>query len=295
MNARIYYSLILFITVLSFGTIGFLIVEPTVHGAFESFYFTLVTMFTVGYGDIVPTTTASRVVAIIVVVGGITAAITALQMIFDIFATKDFRKELGLPERRTKMNNHIIICGYGNVGHQVYEQLKSKGDKFVFIEDDPAKVAILVDRGIPVISGEAEEEDVLIRANIAQAKTIILTLKDANNIIVTVMAKLLNPSIYVVSEVEDKRNEIVLKKAGADEVVHCHEMGARVMAAKARKTLVDPVCGTELDLKTVPLSISFEGENYYFDAEECKRAFEKNPKRFIDMKRAVDICIIPPK
>ncbi len=274
--------------VVTIGTVGFTLIEPTVHNLFEGFYFTVETMFTVGFGDIIPTTEASRVLAIFVVVGGVTAAVTTVQSLFDLAVTRDLRRELGLPERRTRMKDHIIICGYGNVGRQVYENLKSKDEKFVFVERDEKKVGDLVAAGVAVIEGEAVDEDVLIRANIKEAKTIISTLKDSDNIIVTINSRMLNPAIFIVSEVEDMRNVNVLKRAGADEVVHCHEMGARVMVSKARRVVVDPVCGAEVDPRATQFSAVFQDQTLYFDSAECKGAFEKNPERFLEMKRVVD-------
>ena len=289
MKRRLIYALVMLFIVSMFGTIGFLMAEPSVKGnPFEAFYFTIVTMFTVGYGDIVPTTTVSKVLALIVVVGGVTAAVTALQSIFDLVVTKDIRRELGLPERRTKMKDHIIICGYGNVGQRIFEQLKGKSETFLFIESDPEKIADLVEKHVPVIQGDAGDEDVLLRANVKEAKTLILTLRDSTNIIVTIMAKMLSPKIFIVSEVEDMRNVTVLKKAGADEVVHCHEMGARTMVSKARKIVIDPVCGAEVDPRTAPFSADFKGTLFHFDSQECKGAFEKNPDRFMEMQRVVE-------
>jgi len=287
------FSIFLLIAVPTLGTFAFLATEPTVDTVWEAFYFTIETMFTVGFGDINPTTQASQAVAILIIIGGVTAAITTLQSIFNLFLTQDVRKELGLPDRRTKMKGHIIICGYGNVGQLIYKQLKSDNEAFIIIENDPNKVADLVDKDIPVISGDAASEDVLMRANIKDAKTIIITLKDSTNIVVTVQAKTLNPHIYVVSEVEDLRNITVLKKVGADEVVHCHEMGARVMAAKARRTVVDPVCGAEVSPMIAKFTFDYQGEKYYFDSKECLEAFEKSPDRFVQMKRMMEpVCSI---
>lgn len=285
------FSIFLLIAVPTFGTFAFLATEPTVDTVWEAFYFTIETMFTVGFGDINPTTQASQAVVILIIIGGVTAGITTLQSIFNLFLTQDVRKELGLPDRRTKMKGHIIICGYGNVGQLIYKQLKSDNEAFIIIENDPTKVADLVDKDIPVISGDAASEDVLMRANIKDAKTIIITLKDSTNIVVTVQAKTLNPHIYVVSEVEDLRNITVLKKVGADEVVHCHEMGARVMAAKARRTVVDPVCGAEVSPMIAKFTFDYQGEKYYFDSKECLEAFEKSPDRFVQMKRMMEpVC-----
>jgi voltage-gated potassium channel len=280
--------MVLLAAVTTLGTVGFLLVEPTIKDPFEAFYFTIVTMFTVGYGDFVPTTTISRLLAMVIVIGGVTAAVAALQSIFDLVVTKDIRRELGLPERRTKMKDHIIICGYGNVGQRIVEQLKGKNETFLFIESDPVKIADLVDKRVPVIQGDAGDEDVLMRANVKEAKTLILTLRESSNIIVTIMAKMLNPKIFIVSEVEDMRNLTVLKKAGADEVVHCHEMGARTMVSKARKIVIDPVCGAEVDPRTTSFSVDFNGTKFYFDSHECQDAFGKNPDRFMEMQRVVE-------
>jgi voltage-gated potassium channel len=288
LKRRLIYAMVLLAAMTTLGTVGFLLVEPTITGPFEAFYFTIVTMFTVGYGDFVPTTTISRLLAMIVVVGGVTAAVTVLQSIFDLVVTKDIRRELGLPERRTKMKDHIIICGYGNVGQRIYEQLKVKNEAFLFIESDPQKIAELVDKRVSVIQGNAGDEDVLERANVKEAKTLILTLRDSDNIIVTIMAKMLNPNVFIVSEVEDMRNVTVIKKAGADEVVHCHEMGARTMVSKARKIVIDPVCGAEVDPRKATFTTDFNGMKYYFDSQECKDAFVKNPDRFMEMQRVVE-------
>lgn len=288
MRRRLIYAIIMLVAMTALGTIGFLLVEPTISDPFESFYFTIVTMLTVGYGDIVPTTAISKALAIIVVIGGVTAAVTALQSVFDLVVTRGIRRELGLPERRTKMKDHIIICGYGNVGQRIFEQLREKGEEYLFIESDPMKVANLVDKHVPVIQGDAGDESVLVRANVKDAKTLILTLKDPSNIIVAMIAKMLSPSIFIVSEVEDMKNVTVLKKAGADEVVHCHEMGARTMVSKARKKVIDPVCGAEVDPRAGKFTAEFNGTRYYFDSQECKDAFGKNPDRFMEMQRVVE-------
>ena len=286
-------SLILIGTVPIIGTIGFLLLEPTVNTLWEAFYFTIITIFTVGYGDLYPTTMASQALAVFVVVLGFTALITSLQSIFNHVISQDLREELGLPSRRTRMNDHIILCGYGNLGQQIVEQLKEKGEKFVIVEREPARVAYLVDSGVQVISGEATDQDTLQRANINDAKAMVLTMHDPTNIMVVIAAKRVNPHIYIVSEVEDMRNLEVLRKLGADEIIHCFEMGARVMVSKARRTIMDPVCGAELKPGSAKYSWDFEGKKYYFDSKECLEAFEKNPSRFVEMVGLTDTCKVP--
>jgi voltage-gated potassium channel len=285
-------SLILIGTVPIIGTIGFLLLEPTVDTPWEAFYFTIITIFTVGYGDVYPTTMASQALAIFVVVLGFTALITSLQSIFNHVLSQDLREEMGLPSRRTKMKNHIILCGYGNVGQHIFKQLKEKGDKFVVVEKDSARVTYLVDNGIQVISGDATDPDTLQRANINDAKALVLTMHDPTNIMVVIAAKRINPNLYIVSEVEDMRNLEVLRKVGADEIVHCFEMGARVMVSKARRTILDPVCGAEVT-PAAKYNWEHEGKKYYFDSKECMEAFEKNPSRFVEMVGLTDTCKVP--
>lgn len=287
------FSIVLLVTVPIVGTIAFLLTEPTVDTIWEAFYFTIVTMFTVGYGDVYPTTTTSQVVAVFIIVGGVTAAISTLQTFFNILVSRDIRQELGLPARRIKMKNHIILCGYGNVGQQILQKLVERKENFAIIENDPSRVAHLVENNVPVISGDAAANDTLLRANIMEAKAMILTMHDPTNIMVVIAAKRANPDIFIVSEVEDNRNQEVLKKLGADVIVHCFEMGARVMVSKARRTIMDPVCGAEVTTAIAKYTWEYEGQKYYFDSKECMQAFEKNPSRFVELVGLTEACNIP--
>jgi voltage-gated potassium channel len=296
MNRRLYYSLAIFIGVLVFGTVAFVFVEPSVHGdPLVSLYFTLTTVFTVGYGDIIPTTGLSRFMAVLVMIMGIAAGLSTVQSLFDLAIKRDLRKELGLPERRIRMKDHYIICGYGNVGREVMEQLVKKGEKFLVIENDRTKVENLVDMGIPVVSGDAESEDVQERANIKSARGLIATMKDPQNMIVVLTAKSLNPKVYVVSEVEDHNNEGKLRMVGADAIINCHQMGARLMVGKVRHVTVDPVCGQEISALSSKFDFTYQGEVYRFCSRECMEAFKLNPDRFKELRNILnDTCGVGP-
>jgi voltage-gated potassium channel len=232
----------------------------------------------------------------VVMVLGIGAGVTTLQSLFDLALRRDLRKELGLPARRIRMKDHYIICGYGNVGREVLDQLVKKGEKFLVIENDRSKVEMMVDRGVPVISGDAESEDVLERANIMTAKGIITTMKDSQNMIVVLTAKTLNPKINVVSEVEDPSNEAKLRRVGADSIVNCHEMGARLMVGRARHVTVDPVCGQEISGLDAKFEFIYQEGTYHFCSKECMEAFKLNPDRFKELRNVLnDTCGMGPR
>lgn len=285
---RLFISLLLILGFLVFGTIGFFLTEGSVNSIYDSFYFTLVTMTTVGYGDFVPTSDASRLVASIVMIGGIASVLWTVQSVFDLAVSKRIREELGLPEKKTKLKGHYIIVGYGNVGKQTISQLRAKNEKFTVVEIDPAKIESAIDANIPVIEGDASDDSVLQRANISEARGLVTTLTDAMNVIVVISAKMLNPDIQVVTKVEEYRNVAKLKKAGADEIVDCTEMGARVIVIKVRNVAIDPVCGQEVSMRDTPYVQEHGGEDYYFHDNECMEKFLEDPKRYIIMKKALD-------
>ena len=287
---RLTIALILLIGFTIFGTIGFLLTEENVNNVFESLYFTIVTMTTVGYGDIVPSSGASRIIASIVIIGGLASVLFAIQIVFDLAVSKSIREELGLPERKTKLKGHYIVCGYGKVGKQTAEQLRARNEKFIVIENDPAKVEAAVDSNTAVIEGDASEDSTMIRANISEARGLISTLSDSLNLIVVISAKMLNPDLHVVTKVEDYRNIVKLKKVGADDIVDCTEMGARIMVTRVRNVTIDPVCGEEVNVKDTPFVYEYGGETFYFHSKECMEKFIENPKSFMLMKNVLEVA-----
>jgi voltage-gated potassium channel len=186
------------------------------------------------------------------------------------------------------MKDHYIICGYGHVGLELIIQLRQKNERFVVVENVESRIERLVEEGIPVIKGDATQEGVLKRAGIEYAKGLFATLDDSTNVVVVVTAKMLNPDFLVVSEVEGPINSDKMRRVGADAVINCHEMGARVMVKETRRVVLCPVCGIEVDPDEVEHKMELDGETYYFCGPECYEAFVKNPKRFLDIKRTVD-------
>jgi voltage-gated potassium channel len=286
----------LLVLIVAIGTIGFAVLEPTLRdNYFESFWLTIVTVTTVGYGDVVPMTEEGKALAVMILLSGVGAGIYTLTLVFQLVVTDKLRAELGLPPRRTRMKDHYIVCGYGMVGRQVVEQLSCKNEKFLIIERDRDKVEMLVDKGFEVLHGDAEDEETLIKANISSAQGLITTMRDGQNLVAIIAAKNLNPSLYIVSEVEEDKNIGKLKRVGADLTINCHEMGAKIMVDDARHTLVDPVCQVEVSTLKQKFELEDDGCTFTFCSKECLDAFRKHPERFKKAWHHNQICHLPPK
>jgi len=229
-------SIALLILVIFTGTIGFWALEDSINSIFDSFYFTIVTITTIGYGDITPKTTAGKVLSLLVIFVGVGAVIVSVQTIFEVVVRKKIEEVLELPRKSFEAKDHIIVCGYGKVGRALVRKLAESDYEFVVVEQDQERVREMVIKGIPCIEGDARKEDVLLRAGIENARILFAPLDDTSNVFVTLTAKMLNPSLRVIAKVEDWANEPKLKKAGADHVISCHDIGAQVMVKVGTET-----------------------------------------------------------
>lgn len=226
---RLKFSIIIFLLVLISGTFGFWFFEDTVTTFLDSFFFTLVTVTTIGYGNITPQTLAGKALDIVVIFFGVGAALVSIQAVFEVVIRERIKEVLKLPKGAVNMRDHYIVCGYGKVGKPLVKNLQQKQARFVVIERESVKVKELVECGVSVIEGDARREEVLGRAGINTARYLLAALDDSSNVFVALTSKMLNPSLKIICKIEDLANEPKLKKAGADEVVSCHDMGAKMM------------------------------------------------------------------
>lgn len=234
---RINIALFMFLLVIIAGTLGFRVLEPQVNSFLDSFFFTLTTVTTVGYGNIVPLTVAGKILAIGIIFAGVGSAMVALQGTFEVLVGKRIKEVFNLPDKRIEKQNHHIICGYGMVGKAIVRHLETLGLEFVVVEQDGGKVNRLVEAKVPVIEGDARQEKILEKAGIRKSRCLYATMDDSSNVFVALTAKPMNPGIRIISKSEDTFNNMAkLKKAGVDEVVACHDVGAQMMVKKGMKT-----------------------------------------------------------
>ncbi|MBS1208539.1 MAG: TrkA-N protein [Proteobacteria bacterium] len=223
---RIYFAGFVLLVVTLLGTVGFLVIGGQATTFSDALYMTLITITTVGYGEVVPLHDIwSRIFAGLISFigfGGVTFLFTSLTV---FFLESDFDFSL----RRRRMNkkidrleDHFIVCGYGRVGQNVGAELKVTGRPFVAIEPNLQMLLELADRDDQLIwqQGDATDDEQLINAGIERAHGVFaVSNDDAKNMMIALTAKQLNPKIRVVARCHEIRNEEKLKKAGADQVV----------------------------------------------------------------------------
>jgi voltage-gated potassium channel len=138
---------------------------------------------------------------------------------------------LKLDKRIGRLKNHYIVCGYGRMGRALCRYLTQKQLRFVVIEKNVDRIPVMDEDGVLYIAGEATIENNLMKAGLKKATNLITALgTDADNVLLVLLAKGLNPNIYVVARASQNASKRPLYTAGADVVVSPFDVGARRMA-----------------------------------------------------------------
>ncbi|RJX15463.1 potassium channel protein [Candidatus Bathyarchaeota archaeon] len=243
---RLLISMLTLPIILFVGVIGYSILLNLT--LLDAFYFTVVTISTVGYGEIYPTTPASKIFTSVIILVGIGALALALETATEEILKRSVKEIVGKPEIRKPLENHYIVCGYGDIGEVVVEELKRSGEPFVVIEKNEEVIRELAEKKIPVIQGDALKEETLKEAGILKAKGIAATFeRDVDNLFLVITAKSLKPDIYVVARANHAETIDKMYKVGADSVISPELEGGRMIA----KALIRPFILDLLDRITL--------------------------------------------
>ena len=216
--------------------------DPTgVFSFADAIYFTMVTVMTVGYGDIVPVSPLARMLdAFLLTPGRIFVWMIFIGTAYQ-FVYQQYREERELKKLQKKLNNHIIICGYGMTGQAVVDELISKKydiEQLVVIESNEEFIRYAADNDIAAILGNASKEHILKKAAIEKAQTIIITTgRDDTNVLIGLSAKNLNPNITVISRANEIENKKLLRQSGADQIITPSITGGRLMVLAIKNKL----------------------------------------------------------
>ena len=212
------YCAIALCSVIALGTVGFMIVEPG-WGLWKSFFFTLVTVTTVGYGD-EGLSFEGQAFAAVLLIGGIATATYSLSSMVRVAINLQLSWRRKMRDRIKKLNNHFVICGYGRIGETVCEEIATYGIPFVVLEKSEESCQAAQERGFLTVRGNSTEDDVLRSAGIDRAKGVICVINsDAENVFITLSVRELNPEAFIACRAAGRGAINRLKRAGASLVI----------------------------------------------------------------------------
>ena len=231
----------LFLTVM-IGATGYHFLEG--FGFFQALYLTVVTISTVGYGDVYARSTGGMMFTIFLIIAGVGTMFYTLGLVAETIVEGRLRAIMGKGKLKRiikRMKNHYIICGCGRIGFLICRELAAEKVHFVVIERNPEVIQKIEDEGFLCYHGDSTNDRSLIEAGIKQAKGIVCVLPtDAENLYVILTAKELNPNVFVLSRSEEEQSEHRLLRAGADRVISPYKLGGTRMAmAILRPAMLD--------------------------------------------------------
>jgi voltage-gated potassium channel len=192
-----------------------------IHSLYDALYWAIVTLTTVGYGDITPQTNQGRAIAMLLIVVGIGVISFFTSIIVSAFTEKlpEINKQRIYNELERKAG-HTILCGYGRLGQNVASHLQKYKERVVVVDNQLEAVSLAKQRGMLTLHGSAESNELLESLNIQGAKRVLcLTDSDITNIYITLSARQLNPGIEIFAKVNQSENEIKLMRAGANHTI----------------------------------------------------------------------------
>ena len=242
------------------GTAGYVLFEGMSWA--DALYMTVITISTVGYGEVRPLSGGGRLFTLILIAGGVglvfyllgqTAALLLEGRIRDLFSRNAMQKNID------QLSGHVIICGYGRLGRVVVDELRRAGRPLVVIEQDKSQDDELARLGVPYLIGSAVSDEVIVQAGIVRATAIVVaTASDPDNVFITLSAREHHPEIRVHARGESESALRRLRLAGADHVISAYKLGGlRLASSILRPAVVDfleisrPLSHAEVDLEEI--------------------------------------------
>ncbi|WP_298263392.1 TrkA family potassium uptake protein [Acidocella sp.] len=201
----------------------------------DAFYFVISTVFLVGYGEVHPIATpllyTSTIATIVLGWLGITFVAAALVQFITFTQLQQLLGTKRMKTQIAKMSGHVIVCGYGRIGHMLADELKAGGITFVILDREESKLTEATAHGHVTWAGDATDEAVLEAVGVHRAKALACVVpNDAVNVFITLSARNLNKDIEIIARGEAASTKSKLLRAGASAVVEPTHIGAERIA-----------------------------------------------------------------
>jgi len=279
----------LFFLIICIGTIGYIIIEG--YSFSDALFMTIITISTVGYGT-KNLSEGGIAFTIILIISSLVLVALIVQNFSRYISDGEFNQRIKIRKIKRmidKLENHVIVCGYGLNGSHATQELISQGEKVVVIDQKGNITDDAVLRGIDAvfINGDARNEEILIEAGIKKAKALISALhNDADNLFVVLSAKELNSNLKIVSRGIEDSSERKLLRAGANHVILPDSVGGIRMA----KLISEP--GVIEFLENILVKSGISVNLVEIDIECIKRSFIGRTISELDIRRRSGANII---
>lgn len=231
--SKLYKAIALLFLVISIGVFGYVFISGDT--VIDALYMTIITMTTVGFGELHPLNQTEKLFTIFLILISITAYGYTVSILTEYLANGRFFEKLKrkkVQEQIGLLKNHTIVCGYGRNGKQAVNKLKQFNQPCVIVEKRQNELADLERDEVLYIEGDATNDDDLILAGIKNARSLITALpSDADNLFVVLTARQYNKECTIISRASNESSYSKLKFAGATNVIMPDKLGGAHMAS----------------------------------------------------------------
>lgn len=232
---RLIFPVILVLSITVIGTAGYRWLGHD-QGAtlLDALFMTIITITTIGYGEVIHLDEIGRVFTIFIAITGIGSLFYSLTVIMDYLVSSRLMDPMG--ERKmqraiSQLQGHILIAGLGRVGKQTVAEIQAARFPFVIIDPQSEAQQYALQHDCLFIQGDASDDSVLEMAGIHRARGLIVTTgDDANNLYIVLSARVLRPDLFIVSRAVDDVTVPKLIRAGANHAISPYAIGGRRLA-----------------------------------------------------------------
>lgn len=231
-NSKITVALLLLLLVFMVGVVGFRFFSE--YSWIDSFYMTVITITTVGYGEVMPLSPSEKVFVSLLIISSIFIVGYSISVTTEYILSKNtgILRQRKVQKKLESMHDHIIVCGYGRNGKQAAQKLLAYNRPFVIIEKNEEVIDRFSDDNTLFILGNAIEDEILLKAGIEKASTLICaTPSDADNLFVVLSARQMNKNLKIISRASEETSYKKMKLAGANNVIMPDKIGGDHMAS----------------------------------------------------------------